>query len=177
MSVKLKYALPLAQMAVAVWLLQWSHLWLRAAHRAGAGVIGPAPPFTLLESINAPVALFRYMNVPVPWDDEIFIATIGVFWYWLALNIQSWRERRTLLLFAWKPLRIAADLLLIAMGACLGLFCIFVMTGGLHPFGYATWPWLIPIWVSLFMWSLGSLFFLGRDLLHCAFRRSPRPLC
>jgi hypothetical protein len=56
---------------------------------------GPAPAFKLLVSINAPVALLRaflYRHLPGYWDDVTFILGIGLFWYWIALNILRFRE-------------------------------------------------------------------------------------
>jgi hypothetical protein len=140
---------------------------------------GPAPAFTLLLSINAPVTLvrilYRPLFLPDPWDDIILIVAIGLFWYYVALNINSWRERRTLLLFAWAPLRIATDLIMIALGACLGLFCILAAnTSPYTPFSALAWPWFIPTWASLLLWSLGSVLVFGRDLIHYFLRKSPQ---
>lgn len=52
MRLKLKYAIPLAQVALAVGLLTWSYLWYRA--QARNDMPGTAPAFTFLVSINAP---------------------------------------------------------------------------------------------------------------------------
>jgi hypothetical protein len=139
MSLNFKYALPLVQMAIAGGLLWWSHLWQRTAMRI-MDIPGPAPAFTFLISLNAPVALARtlwYHYLPDLWEHVVFIAAIGAFWYWIALNIHSWRERRVLFLFTWPPLRITADLLLIAMGVFLGWICIMAGSGVPH-----VTPWL-----------------------------------
>jgi hypothetical protein len=169
MRAKLKYALPLAQMALAVWLLHQSDLWYLAHRRLDAP--GRSPASILLWSINAPVAEVSTLwqrYVEWPWDVVISVAVIGMFWYWIALSIQSWRERRKPLFFAWRPLRIAADLLLIATGASLAWFGVLI--GGLH-------DTYIPLWIqwSCLLWSLVFLVIFGRDLILCFFRKSPRP--
>ena len=74
--------LPLAQMALALALLWWSDLWLRTAQRT-MDMPGPAPAFTLLVSINAPVAFPRALwsrHRPDPWDDLTLIAAVGLLW-------------------------------------------------------------------------------------------------
>jgi hypothetical protein len=169
MRVKLKYVLPLAQMALAVVLLRLSYLWMRTITHSDSP--GPDPAFSLLLSINAPAALARTLwshRLPYLWDNVTFVAAIGMFWYWIALNIQSWRERRrTLLLFAWTPLRIGADLLVIAGGVCLVWLCLDAMSGPHVP-----WLWFVP--TSILIWSVGPMFFFGRDLIHCVRRKSPK---
>jgi hypothetical protein len=168
MRVKLKYVLPLAQMALAVVLLRWSDLWMRAAIHVNH-MPGPAPAFTLLMSINAPVAV---VGALWPWSDlwerVAFVTAVGAVWYWVALNVESWRRRRTILHFTWVPLRLGADLLAIALGACFGLCVVAVSIVPRVP-----WPWLIPVLASLFIWSLGLMTIFGRDLVYCVRRKSP----
>jgi hypothetical protein len=83
-----------------------------------------------------------------------------------------------LLLFAWVPLRIAADLLLVAMGAYLAWICIRGVSGfPASALSQMPMPWFIPTWTFFFISSVGSLLIFGRDLIHCVFRRNPRPLC
>jgi hypothetical protein len=80
-KVKLKYALPLAQMALAVVLLWRSQLWMTTAARLN-DVPGPAPPFTLLMSMNPPVALVHglvYWHFSPLWELGVSVATIGFF--------------------------------------------------------------------------------------------------
>lgn len=163
MRLKLRYALPLAQMALAVALLHWSDVWLRAAMRV-ADSPGVPPALTALRCINAPVVLVRGLWNPLvryPWDDAIFVATIGIFWYWVALNIQSWRQRGTVLLFGWVPLRITTDLVLIG----LGVFVCFVFGTASYLPLEGLWAWFLRI--SVLAWSLGSVFLFGRDLIQC----------
>lgn len=170
-QVKLRYVLPLAQMALAVVFLRWSDLWMRAAMRVNH-MPGPAPAFTLLMSMNPPVALVRgflYWHWSPLWDRILSVTTIGALWYWVALNIDSWRERRAILQFAWVPLRMGTDLMVTAIGACLGFFCVASMMSSLLPL-----PWLVPTYASLLIWSLGPMFIFGRDLVYCVRRRSPQ---
>jgi|HubBroStandDraft_6_1064221.scaffolds.fasta_scaffold1643653_1 hypothetical protein len=158
----------LAQMALGVVLLRWSYVSTIAAERGGN--LGPAPAFTLLMSINAPVALGRvfwfHFYTPYLWDVVVTIVLIGALWYWVALNIDSWQERRMILQFKWAPLRIGTDLLAIALGAMLGLLCA--------PISYLPVPWLIAAWASALMWAFGPMLFYGRDLVCCIRRKSPK---
>jgi hypothetical protein len=103
------------------------------------------------------------------WELGLTVATIGVLWYWVALNIDSLRERRAILHFAWAPLRIATDLMLTAMGACLGVICVASMVSSLLPL-----PWRIPTYASLLIWSFVPMFIFGRDLVYCVRRKSPK---
>src|ERR1700691_739984 len=120
MRLKLKYVLPLAQMALGVVLLWRNDVWTRAAERV-MDMPGASAAFTLLLSMNPPVALvrgFRYWPWPWSpvWDRVLSVASIGALWYWVALNIESWRERGMILQFQWTPLRIGANLLAFPLG-------------------------------------------------------------
>src|SRR5271169_6615031 len=115
---KLKYALPIAQMLLALALLWQSRVWDKAARRT-ADMPGPSPEFTLLVSINFPVALARGLwlhYTPYFWDDALLIGGIGLLWCWVALNLYSWRRYRSVFTFSWMPARLAVDLLLVAVG-------------------------------------------------------------
>jgi hypothetical protein len=182
MRVRLKYLLPLAQMALAAALLRWAFLSDNAL-KGVVDMLGPNPAFTLFVSINAPVATLaqRLWNRDMPADFGL-VAAVGIFWYWIALNIDSWNERRTLVLFAWTPMRVGADLLLIAIGGLLGGVLIengldlvnrnrglpaTVVQGWM-------WSWFIPNWALLLVWSLGLVVLCGRDLIQCVRRESPK---
>ena len=172
--VKLKYALPLVQMVLAVGLLVSDHFWLRTAMRR-ADMPGQSPAFTLLVSINAPVALARafvFRRLPDQWDKVTFTAAIGLLWYWVALNLDSWRKRRTVSMFSWVPLRLVCDFVLLGVG---------VFWGGVW---VRTLPHYLPVswfgWLSLVLrmglepaWSLVLIFFVGRDFIHCILRKKP----
>jgi hypothetical protein len=58
MTIRLKHALPLAQMALALALMVWSQQWTKATWGI-QDMPGPSPGFSLLIAINAPVALPR----------------------------------------------------------------------------------------------------------------------
>jgi hypothetical protein len=164
----LKYGLPLVQMALALTLLMWSQLYTP----------GTSPPFQLLVSINAPVALLRafwFRHVPHSCDGGMFIAASGMLWYWVALNICAWHERRAVCSFASKPLRLIGDSVLVGVGAFWAFVCAHEFLQGYWPhtpFGY--------LWDSLCIglmsaWSLALTFFFGRDLIRCILTRSEAP--
>lgn len=159
MRLKLKYTLPVAQMALAVALLHWSDVWYAADQRHLYSRNSPASFVLLL--INAPVALLRgYWNpLPPPWDRLTFIPAIGIFWYWVGLNVECWRERKTVRLFTSVPLRITADLLLIGSGVLL-----FIVLGT-DPLYEGPWRWFSRI--AVLTRSLGPIFLFGRDLIQC----------
>lgn len=177
-AISLQYVLPLAQMIVAV-LLRWhDYVWFKRM----AGF--PPPGWELSTAVNIPVALIRALWVQIGglwgrWDDALYVAAVGLLWYWVALNVQSWRRNRTVRHFSNRPLRITADLLLIAMGIIFGCVVAF---HDLDLSGYAnlrrwywthlrspaTWLWL-SIVVLHSLWALSLLFFFGRDLI-CVWR-------
>lgn len=126
MREKLKYILPLAQMALAVGLLKSSELWYAAIMRVSDSP-GISPEFRLLFAINAPIGLPRLLwsrFLPGSWDYPILIAAVGLLWFWVALNVNSWRQRRAIYMFSRAPFRIAGDLFLIATGVFWGGVCV-----------------------------------------------------
>lgn len=191
--VKLKYALPVVQMALALALLQWNSVWDRAAQRI-CDMPKDSPAFHFLLSLNAPVALVQAL-----WNALIYgsglrlwpalilewaaiTATIGLFWHWVALNIHSWRSRRTVVLFRRRPVRLACDLLLIVDGASWGLYgagngvtnarFAIVLHGSC--FGPTVWAWWLPV-VSAglyFAWAAILIYVFGRDLVQCVSHRT-----
>jgi hypothetical protein len=160
MRMKLKYALPLAQMALAVALIWWHH-WELARMRHPAGVTGP---FTLLVLINAPAAMVRMLwfnYVDDPWDEMLLVASIGVFWYLVGLILDYWQRQDTFLLLTWKPIRVAADLALIALGP------YFIWLLRRVDVADMPWQWEAPALACVFGWLLGPAFIFGRDLIQC----------
>ena len=122
MRLKLKYALPLAHLVLGLALLWRTYLYDMAMRGRGTGI---CPALQLLGSINAPVTVARmiwFHHTPYFWDYAAYIVAIGLFWYWAALNISCWRKRRTVCLFSFLPLRLAGDVLLVAIGVVLGWF-------------------------------------------------------
>jgi hypothetical protein len=174
MRVKLKYALPLVQMALALALRVSSQLWYRAMGRI-QDMPGPFPPSQLLVSVNAPVALplsFLYRHM-IGWYDAAFFAAIGALWYWVALNICSWRERRVVCMFTWKPLRLMGDLVLVGVGMVWAFVCTHEVLHGYWPHTPFGWLWDGVCMGFVLAWSLALMFFFGRDLIHCLLRKEP----
>ena len=170
---KVKYALPILQMLLAVVLLIWTDRWLRAELRTHS-VSGTPTPFSLLCAINAPVALLRELWVRCYllgwWDVIVFVAAIGVFWYWVALNIHSWRQTRRVLMFSWAPLRLAGDAVAVGTGA----LWLFIYWREPRSHYMPAWPnWIDFLMALLIMWSVVLIFFFGRDLIHCVLRKNP----
>jgi hypothetical protein len=157
-------------MTLAVGVLRWSYLYDRAMAKI-SDMPGPFSGFTLLMSINAPVALVRsflYRYRPGYWDEVILITEIGLFWYWIALNILRWRERKSVVMFTWRPLRIAGDLLIIAGGVFLGWFSSHIV----DELSFRPWQEAVPSLIFISIWSFSLIFFFGRDLIHCVFQRN-----
>lgn len=172
MRVKLRYTLPEVQMALAIGAFWWSDRWFRVQMRL-QDMPGPAPAFTLLMALNAPLALLRafyYRFLPEFWYRVAFVATIGLFWQWVGANIESWRRNREVLTFHRAPLRILADLVLIALGILCGIW----FAGEWREVGPLSWPslpWILGFVGPLVTWSLALTLFFGRDFIHCARRR------
>jgi hypothetical protein len=156
-------------MALAAALIWQSRRELAAAHIHA----GKTPSFSLLVLINPPATLLRsvwFNYVDNPWsNDATFVASIGMFWYLVALSVDYWQKRNTLLLFTSKPLRVAADLALIA----LGLYFVWLVKG--VDVADMPWQWEAPALTSVFCWLLGPAFIFGRDLVHCVRRRGSPP--
>jgi hypothetical protein len=166
--VRLKYALPLAQMALAFALIWLSRRELAAAHIHA----GRTPAFDLLALINPPAAILRgswFNYVDYPWSDALFVASIGVFWYLFGLSIDYWRKRKTVLLFTCNPLRVTVDLALIALGP----YFIWVLKR--VDVADMPWQWEVPALATVFCWLLGPAFIFGRDLIHCLRRKASPP--
>ena len=132
MRIKLKFVLPIGQIVLVLGLLRWSYLWSRAAGRI-CDMPGPDPAWKLAFSVNGPVFLARLFwsalrPSSVEFDPFIFfvvdvamlIVAVGLFWYFVSLNIYSWRSRRTVFMFSRVPLRLLGDALLITAGVILG---------------------------------------------------------
>jgi hypothetical protein len=174
MRVKLKYALPFGQMALAVVLLRLIFLWDVATRMDD--MPGDHPAFLLLLYLHLPLMLLlrRLVFGSLP----VLVAAIGMFWYWVVLLVHRYRERGTVFPAGWMALRIVADVVLIAVPACLGWLFIEEIRG--YPNIYVLqrslveWSWFIPTYGSLLMWILGPIFVFGNDLVQCFRRSSPR---
>jgi hypothetical protein len=166
--VRIKYALPLAQIALAVALIWGSRREIAAAHIP----VGSTPAFDLLVLINPPASMLRsaWLNyVDYRWSDVMFVASIGVFWYIIGLSIDYWQKRKTLLPFTWNPLRVTADLALIALGP------YFMWVLKRVDVADMPWQWEAPALATVSCWLLGPAFIFGRDLIHCFRHRGSPP--
>jgi hypothetical protein len=164
MRLKLKYALPTVQTFLAIALLVWTYRWEMALLRT-QDMPGTPPCFTLLIAVNAPLAIprmlvFRYLRGW--WDDVTLVVAIGVFWYWVSLNIESWRQSRRVCMFSWIPLRLTGDTIAVGVGA-VWLFMLW-RNYPHYGFSWADWMWLVPSVCLILFWSLTLIAFFGRDL-------------
>jgi hypothetical protein len=174
MRLKLKYVLPLVQTLVAVALLVWTYRWERALMRV-QDMPGTPPSFSLLIAINAPLAMPRALvslYLPGWWDYITLIAVIGLLWYWVALNIDSWRHRRTIFTFSWLPLRLAVDAVAVGIGGVLTLVSWQSIFHGYLRFSWGRWVWFVTCMGLFLAWAAVLIFCFGRDLLHCILRRT-----
>lgn len=181
MRLKLRFVLPVVQMLVAVALLVWTDRWERALMRI-MDMPGTPPSFTLLIAINAPLATPRalvYRYLPGWWDQITLVVVIGVFWYWVSLNIESWQQKRRLFIFSWVPLRLVAD----AIAVAIGVMWVFMLWGAhwytvprytvppgvsiVRGWSLSQWLRFVPCSFLPVLWSATLIFFFGRDILHC----------
>lgn len=170
MRLKLKYVLPLLQMLLAVALLVWTDRWQQALMRI-QDMPGTPPSFTLLIAINAPLAMpralvFRYL--PGWWDDITLVVAIGMFWYWVSLNIKSWQQSRRVFMFSWIPLRLAGD----TIAVCIGAMWVFVLSQNraysLPVLVSSTdWLWFVPCLCLPMLWAATLILLFGRDFAQC----------
>ena len=174
MRAKLRYVLPVAQMALAAMLLWWSNAVLIAANRHHY-VLGTTSQFSFLVSLNAPVAFLRafwFRHLPFLWDDITFTAAIGLLWYWVALNLHSLRQKRKVCMFSWPPLRLIGDIGAIGVGV--GVFWGFIYWRsrlGCIPVSWLGWLWCALLVSLPLAWSVFLIFLFGRDFIHCILRR------
>jgi hypothetical protein len=177
MRLKLKYLLPLVQMLLAVALLVWTDRWERALMRIQDMPETP-PSFGLVMAINAPLAIpralvFRYL--PGWWEDIALVAAIDVLWYWVSLNIGSWRQSHRVTMFSWIPLRLLGDMI----GVGIGVMWAFVLWSG-HSYSIppllalSDWLWFLPCVCLLILWSAVLILLFGRDFVHCLLRTKPQ---
>ena len=174
MRLKLKYALPLVQTLAALALLVWTDRWERALMRI-SDMPGTPPSFSLLIAINAPLAVpralaFRYL--PGWWDDITLIVAIAAFWYWVALNIESWQLRRRILIFSWTPLRLLGDVVGVGIGVMSALvpshdFVLWRAYGFPRVPSLTGWLWFIPCTCLPILWSVMLILLFGRDFVYC----------
>jgi hypothetical protein len=156
-------------MVLAVGLFTWGQMWLRTVARHD-DMPGPSPADTLLFTINGPIGVLTgYWGrwLPPVWSMALYIAGVGALWYWVALNITHWPQRKTLYLFRYTPLRIGTDLLML----CFSPLLLFFGVGRPFPFDVLS---ALAVACS-FIWFFAWIFFAGRDLILCISRKRLRP--
>lgn len=200
-DMKIKYALPAAQMVFACVLVagiqaQWN-AFIHTRH--GCDSPGPPPLSDVLIAINAPLAVPRAFwealpgaflggghYLPFYWSAGIMVAAVGLFWCWVALNVQAWRQHRMVLMFRWRPARFVIDTLIAVSGLLTGLLGATEMSDAARELrlGWLGNRCFLPIWVdeasaiivpcALLCWSFVLVFFYGRDFIYCARGKTPR---
>jgi hypothetical protein len=128
-------------------------------------VIRPYDFLIIMNGLLSLVEKFWYRYLDWPMSFVLYVASIGLYWCWMALNIDSWRWQGTLFLFRRTTLRSATDVLLISISV------LFV--GYFPDINIAFMPWQMEISELgvLPLWSLGPLWFCGRDIDRCLHRR------
>jgi hypothetical protein len=166
MRAKLSYVLPLLQVLLAVALLVWSERWEIAHIRQD--MPGFPPSFILLTAINFPLVMLRTLASRYfpflwgRWGDIALVIAIGMFWYWVSLNVESWHQSRRVFIFSWKPLRLAGDTIAVGVGAIWPL--VFVSRYQVHlPVSSTEWLLTVPA----LLWSAALILLFGRDFAQC----------
>jgi hypothetical protein len=171
MTLKLKLGLPFLQVVLALGLLVADDVWQRA--NPGQCVPEASPALNWLGSIDLPVVVpvvLWFPRLPNPWNEITLLAAIGLFWYWVALTLVSWQERRTVCLFSFMPLRLIYVLIPLSGGAVLFAFCCQdLFNRGLR----VSWSQLAFL-IAPSAWSIVLIFVFGWDLVRCVLRlRAP----
>jgi len=166
MRLKIRYLLPLAQMALAALLLRAEYRWAEYARHI-YDMPGPSVEYVLLFVINAPAFVARRLLFADGYygsrSDFLLVPLIGLLWFWIAHCV----ERRGVVLFAWRPLRIATDAVLCAFGA---LFVALFPNS--HMAGLPT-AWRALGAIALLIWIFGPPLIFGLDLGRCLRHKSP----
>jgi|ERR1035438_8532022 hypothetical protein len=117
-------------------------------------------------------------------DNAALVAAVGVFWYWFALNISSWRQGRTVVMFRWLPLRLGGDALLIALallwcggfvdkGPDLVRTAAFTNADCFGPLAWWARPTLLVVALVHLPVPFVMTYLFGRDFLHAVLRKKP----
>ena len=163
MRLKLRYILPLVQMALAVEIIQWTNHWYETVGKFYDSP-GSPDPVSFLTIMSAPASVAReiwFPIVPWQWSNVVYVASIGLCWYWVAMSVSLWRRHHTLFPFPRIRLRIAADLLFI------GMSMLFVELFRNIDIRIMPWKWEIPCLTLFLAWSLGPIVICCRDLSKC----------
>jgi hypothetical protein len=176
-----KYLLPAFQMALTATVV-FSPSAIQPRFSRICDMPGPNPIYTTLLYAYAPLTpprliWSRYVSERTSF--VVLIPVVGIFWYWVALNVQSWREKRRVVMFSWRPARWVVDILLVACGLVCGLAGLYKLyaaasyaPSAMHGNGcYGPNPWfsLVPdILTGLFLlaWFIALVYPFGRDFIH-----------
>jgi hypothetical protein len=162
-------------MLLAAGLCWLSSRWQESLMHSRQASPGLDPAYVILASMNSPVAIARVaaMNalfsrelnyLPPLWDGVTLIGASGLLWYWVAVNIDSWRKSGTIRSFAWTPLRVVTDL--IVLGICALLMCLLVFglrNGPAGTLSLTTWQSGTLV-LSYIAWVVGQGCLFGYDL-------------
>jgi len=165
--VKFRYLLPLMQMALAIAIIQWTNHWYLTVARHYDSPGTPAP-FSFMIIMNAPASVVRMFWAPYVdwlWSNVLFVASIGLCWYSLVWSLDSWRRYCTPFPFRRRRLRIAANLLLIAISV--------VFVGYFRDINIAQmpWQWEVPSGILFLGWAIAPLWICGSDVERCVRRK------
>jgi hypothetical protein len=186
--VRLRHALPVVQMLVAIGLYRWSDLWLLQAAQQkwrGEPYIGSSPGYDLLGALNAPLVFLQFLRYrleslwhgyPHPstlwmlWVPELVtrsidILTVGMLWYWVARSIESLRQTRGVFTFSITVLRLSSDLLLILAGLFSGAYMLRKLLFLHATPWWSGWNWICCLLYFAWFVSLTCLF--TRDFIRC----------
>lgn len=166
MRLKLKYALPLAQIAMALTLLIEDAFWWQPNHSLSSG---PSPYFSVLVAINAPAVIARafwFLHVPQWCDYAALLVTIGLLWYWVALNVHSWQKERRAWTFSRPVLRFIADAALVGLGVLFAYLVYCDLSRSYNPPPSLGWAGFSIYEVLRAAWSAFLIFFFGCDLIR-----------
>ena len=182
-KMKLKVMLPAANIALRLLLLRWDN---SLSHLAGAcDSPGPSPADRLLMSMNAPL-IFQlriwYYSFSYPWNVAMEMIAVGLLWYWVAVNISSWRSGGNMITLSWRPARFGLDATLIILGLIFGLLAVnetrwgviyaeYMRRWGLNSvgcFGPISYQSLAAMAAACFYlgWCAVLVLFCGRDVIQ-----------
>jgi hypothetical protein len=186
--IRLRHALPVAQMLVAIGLYRWSDLWLQAAERRARGepYMGSSPGYDLLSALNAPLVFVQfpryrlerlwhgYPHLSTPWmlwvpelvTRAIFILTIGMLWYWVARNVESLRQTSAVFTFSVTALRLFSDLLLILAGLLSAFHSLRELVNLHSTLWWSGWNWICCL--LYFVWFASLTYLFTRDFICCS---------
>jgi hypothetical protein len=175
--VRLKYVLPAVQMAFAIVCLRLTYLF-DLTTRVQGSLSAQHPAFHILIYLNFPLMLvLKELMFGGLLQLSALIIAIGAFWYWIALLLEKYSQRRSIFPLKWGLGRMVADLVVITLGALLGgslAKSYLDYPDSLVPTFSFRYPWSIPVLLSFLPWTIGPICVFGNDLIR-GLRRTHRP--